>query len=92
VIIGTSGNNLERDRRLEPDVVLPRRWWRRGSGELRRFLERGEFERRTFPIPDLPSNTTPALSRSPWILDTHRFRTPALDDPAAALTLYERTP
>ena len=92
VIVGARLANLAEDRKREPDVVIPRRWWRLGLGELRRFLQRGEFEAVTLPIPDLPWNSMPALSPSPWVPATHRFRTPELRDPGEALVIYERVP
>jgi hypothetical protein len=90
VIVGTSLNNIVAERSLSPDVVFPRRWWKRGLGELRGFLERGEFERHRFDLPDLPYNNNPALSRSPWIPDPHRFRTATLETPKNALTIHQR--
>ena len=90
VIVGTSLNNIVAERSLSPDVIFPRRWWKRGQGELRGFLERGDYERHTFDLPDLPYNNNPALSRSPWIPDPHRFRTAALENPKNALAIHQR--
>jgi hypothetical protein len=90
VIVGAGRTNLPEDRKREPDVVIPRLWWRQGLGELRRFLERGEFEAVTLPIPDLPYNSMSALSPWPSIPVTHRFRTPQLRDPERGLVIYER--
>jgi hypothetical protein len=90
VIVGTSLNNIVAERSLSPDVIFPRRWWKRGQGELRGFLERGDYERHTFDLPDLPYNNNPALSRSPWIPDPHRFRTAALKNPKNALAIHQR--
>jgi hypothetical protein len=92
VIVGTSLANITRDRLLEPDVVIPRRRWRRGLDELRRFLAAGDFERHRFPVEDLRWNNIPALSRSPWVPDPHRFRTPLTADEALQLEIYERVP
>ena len=90
VIVGTSLNNIVADRRLAPDVVFPRRWWKRGMAELRAFLEEGSFELERFQTPDLPYNHNPALSPSPWIPDTHRFETAVAENPRQKLEIYER--
>jgi hypothetical protein len=91
-IVGLALNNLVNDRRLEPDVVAPRRRWPRSLAELGPFLARGEWEEVRFPVEDLHHNTVPALSRSRFIPDPHRFRTAASDDPDAQLVLYLRVP
>ncbi len=90
VIIGTNLSNLLEDRRLEPDVVLPRRRWRVGLTELQRFLAAGDFERHALPVVDLHWNTNPAVSATPAVPDPHRFRTARPEDEAQALELYLR--
>jgi hypothetical protein len=90
VIVGTTLSNIARERMLEPDVVLPRRHWKRGLAELRRFLERGEFARKTFPVPDLHFNNNPALSSSPQLPDPHRFRSAVPGHDTDRLELFER--
>jgi hypothetical protein len=89
-IIGLSLNNLARDRQLEPDVVIPRRRWPRSLAELRPLLARGEWEEVRFPVRDVHHNNVPALSRSRFLPDPHRFETPATADPAEQLVLYRR--
>jgi len=90
VIVGGGQHKILEDRRQRPDVVIPRRWWRPGLSELRRFLAAAEFERVAFPIPDAPYNTNPSLSQTPWIPQTHRFSTPELRDSRDRLVLYQR--
>jgi hypothetical protein len=90
VIVGLTLNNLAHERALEPDVVVPRRRWPRSLRELGPFLRRGEWEERRFPVRDLHTNNVPALSRSRFIPDPHRFRTAATDDPDAQLVIYRR--
>ena len=89
-IVGTTLNDLLVDRELEPDVVVPRRRWLRGLRELGPFLRRGEWEEIRFPVRDVHFNNVPALSRSRFVPDPHRFETPATDDPDAQLVLYLR--
>jgi len=90
VIIGLALNNLARDQQLEPDVVVPRRRWPRSLQALRPLLARGEWEELRLPVRDTHHNNVPALSRSAFIPDPHRFETPAEDDPDAQLLLYLR--
>jgi hypothetical protein len=91
VIIGLSLNNLARDRQLDPDVVVPRRRWPNSLRELDRFLRRGGYEEERFPVRDLHFNNIPALSRSRFIPDAHRFRTAETDDPEEQLVIYLRS-
>ena len=75
VIVGLTLNNLVEDRRLEPDLVIPRRHWRSSLPEVVAFLRRGRWERNALPVVDLHYNNNPALSRSRFLPDPHRFRT-----------------
>jgi hypothetical protein len=90
VIVGTNLSNIVVDRTLAPDVVIPRRRWSRGMDELRRFLARGTFERRRFPVEDLRWNNVPALSRSPFVPEPHRFRTAVPVEEEQAFEIWER--
>jgi len=89
-IVGSALNNLLADRELVPDVVIPRRRWPRGLRELGLFLRRGEWDEQRFPVRDVHFNQVPALSRSRFIPDPHRFETPATEDPEAQLVIYWR--
>lgn len=90
VIVGLSLNDIAHERSLEPDLVIPRRGWRPGQAELRRFLQRGRYEPVHLPVEDRHFNNIPALSRTPSVPDPHRFRTPATRDPERQLVLYRR--
>jgi len=76
VIVGTNLNNIVAERRLVPDVVIPRRRWPRGHAELRAFLARGGYRREVLPVRDVHFNNVPALTRTPTMPDVHRFATP----------------
>jgi hypothetical protein len=89
-IVGTSLNNLLADRELAPDVVVPRRRWPKSLRELAPYLRRGEWREVRLPVRDTHWNNVPALSRSRFVPDPHRFETPATDDPEAQLVLYLR--
>ena len=91
VIIGLALNNLARDQRMQPDVVVPRRRWPRSLQALRPMLAGGGWEEERVPVRDTHHNNFPALSRTPFTPDPHRFVTPATDDPAEQLVLYLRT-
>lgn len=90
VVIGLSLSNLLEDRRAEPDIVIPRRRWPRSLREVQPFLARGEWEEVRFPLQDLHTNTTPALSRWPSLPATHRFASAVTGDPEQQLRLYRR--
>lgn len=91
VIVGLTLANLVEDRRLEPELVIPRRRWRSSLPEALAFLRRGRWERETLPVVDLHYNNNPALSRSRFLPDPHRFETalPASED--EALVIYRRS-
>jgi hypothetical protein len=90
VIIGLALNNLSEDRRLQPDLVIPRRYWRSSLPEALAFLRRGRWERVELPVVDLHYNNIPALSRSRYLPDPHRFRTAVPAGPDEALAIYRR--
>ena len=90
-IIGLSLNNLLADRVLEPDVVVPRRRWPHSLRRLSTFLREGDFEAVRLPVRDLHHNSVPALSRSRFIPDPHRFETATTDDPDEQLVIYLRS-
>lgn len=75
VIVGFGSNNIEIDRGLEPDVVVPRRTWEKNLDELRRFLRRASYRKVRLPVSDASYNNSPALTQTSWIPMVHRFRT-----------------
>ena len=92
VIIGLTLNNLTEDRGLAPDLVIPRRYWRSSLPEALAYLRRGQWERVELPVVDLHYNNIPALSRSRYLPDPHRFRTAVPESPDEALAIYRRVP
>ena len=90
VIVGLAGNNLLEERKLSPDVVIPRGRWPRRLPELERFLARGQWEEVVLPVLDVHYNQIPSLSPSPTTPEPHRFATPRSDDPARGLRVYHR--
>jgi hypothetical protein len=90
VIVGLALANLREDRQREPDLVIPRRHWRSSLPETVAFLRRGRWERFALPVVDLHYNNVPALSRSRFLPDPHRFRTARPERPEEALVIYRR--
>jgi hypothetical protein len=91
VIVGLTLNNLVADRRLEPELVIPRRHWRSSLPEVVAFLRRGNWERNALPVVDLHYNNNPALSRSRFLPDPHRFETALPAREEEALVIYRRS-
>jgi hypothetical protein len=90
VIVGLALANLMEDRRQEPDLVIPRRRWRSSLPEVVAFLRRGRWERFPLPVVDLHYNNVPALSRTRFLPDPHRFETARPERPQEALMIYRR--
>ncbi len=67
VVVGFAGTVPARDRRIRPDVIVPRRAWGRNKRVLAEMLGEGGYERVSFPIADLQYNNRPALGE-------HHFR------------------
>ncbi len=90
VIVGLSLNNIANDRLLDPDVVIPRRRWPKSLDEVMRLMRDRRWRRVSFPVTDTEFNNIPALSRTPWLPDRHRFRTPTSTDPNEQLGIFLR--
>ena len=91
VIVGLALGNIEEERALDPDVVIPRRRWPRSLAELRPFLARGRWQEEPLPVQDIHTNETPSLTPSPSNPDPHRFVTPwSPPGDRRALRLYHR--
>jgi hypothetical protein len=90
VIIGLALNNLAEDRTLAPDLVIPRRRWPSSLPEAVAFLRRGEWEPILLPVADLHYNNVPALSRSRFLPDPHRYETAVPERLEEALVIYRR--
>ena len=91
VIVGLALGNIDEERALDPDVVIPRRRWPRSMAELRPFLARGRWQEEPLPVQDIHTNETPSLTPSPSNPDPHRFVTPwSPPGDRRALRLYHR--
>lgn len=85
-IIGHAGNNLLEDKKLDPDVIIPRKHRPPYLEEVYDFLEKnsGRFEKVSFEVFDYPVNNAPDLLVNP----THLFRTQYADRDEDKLEVY----
>lgn len=90
VIVGFSLNNIEAERELKPDVIVPRRNWRKTLPEIASLLRGGRFQGVQLDIKDMPYNNIPALSKTIWLMTVHQFRTARASNPERRLTVYHR--
>jgi hypothetical protein len=72
------------------DVVVPRVLQPRQLDRLRGYLDQGRFERREFPVADLPYNNIPELDRGRVLTTTHLFRTPVPVPSRGPFYIHER--
>jgi hypothetical protein len=91
VIVGLALGDIERERELEPDVVIPRRRWPRSLAALRPFLARGRWREERLPVLDTHYNNVPSVTPTAATPDPHRFRSPAAaPDHPQSLRVYHR--
>jgi hypothetical protein len=83
-------DEIARERDVEVDVVVPRRAQPKQLRRLSGFLDRSEFEPRSYPVLDLPYNNIPELFRGRVLPETHRFQTATTENPDRQLVIWER--
>jgi hypothetical protein len=69
---------------------VPRRAQPKQLRRLSGFLDRSEFEPRSYPVLDLPYNNIPELFRGRVLPETHRFQTATTENPDRQLVIWER--
>ncbi len=90
VIVGYYGADLERELKLQPDIIVPRRWPQQ-FWALQTLAARADYRKTVFPVESLMTNSFPGLSpRSPGGL-VHQFRTRLAEAPQDRLVILERT-
>jgi len=80
VIIGAVGNELEKDMKIEPDIIIPRKDWK-NIEYLEDLLAKGTYEKVSFPIYDYKFNN---ISELQW----HLFKTKYATSDDEKLTIY----
>jgi hypothetical protein len=88
VTVGFYGAALERDRQIQPDVIVPRPWPDHVA-LLKELSERVPYRAKSFPVQNLPWNNNPALSPRADHATAHRFRTATPRDGAPELVILE---
>jgi hypothetical protein len=78
------------ERAARVDVVVPRRGQPRKLDLLWSYLDQGTFERREFPVVDLPYNNIPELDRGRVLTTTHLFRTRPPAEGESPFYIHER--
>ena len=91
VIVGFYGGNLENERDLQPDIIIPRAW-RENLGTLAEMARRAPYEPKTFPAKNIPMNGFPGLSRLFGRAMHHNFETVLAAEGESPLVILERAP
>jgi len=78
------------ERSVQVDVVVPRTGQPRKLDLLWSYLDQGTFERREFPVADLPYNNIPELDRGRVLSTTHLFRTRRPNEGESPFYIHER--
>jgi len=84
VIIGYTGNNLEKDSRMVPDVVILRKGRDNNVDILQSFLQKNSYEKKSFPVFDSQVNNIPELD----CLLFHLYRTKWASSEEEKLEIY----
>lgn len=71
VTIGYIGLNIDEDMKLQPDVIVYRKWWRNHPKAFYNLMTRAEYREVAFPVTDYPVNNFPQLD----VYYYHRFET-----------------
>ena len=89
VTVGFYGADLERDREIQPDVIVPRPW--PDHVPVLEALSKGAaYQATSFPVQNLPWNNNPSLTPRVDHPTAHRFRTPPPREGAPQLVILER--
>lgn len=86
-IVGYVGNNLIEDIKLEPDVIIFRKYFNFDQGYLdifNSFLEKNKYQAVSFPVFDYPFNNIPELN----FLTVHLYKTKFATNNNEKLYLY----
>lgn len=87
-IVGYVGNNLAEDRKLQPDVIVFRKYRNFDQDYVdvfSTFLDTGKYQKINFPIFDYPYNNIPELNYS---MAGHLYKTKLTDNNTEKLDIY----
>ncbi len=88
-IIGYVGNNLEEDSKLEPDVIVLRKYFiydQKFTDIFNSFFDNQEYQKVSFPIYDYPFNNIPELNFNV----SHLYKTKIATQDSEKLDLFFR--
>ncbi len=86
-IVGYVKNNLEEDKKLEPDVIIDRKYFSFAEGYkdvFDTFLNKNKYEEINFPVFDYPFNNIPELNFNV----PHLYKTMSANNDSEKLYLY----
>ena len=86
-IVGYVGNNLAEDRKLEPDVIIYRKYFNFDQGYVDifdTFLKKNKYEEVSFSVFDYPFNNIPELN----FMTVHLYKTKFATNDSEKLYLY----
>ncbi len=86
-IVGYVGNNLEEDKKLEPDVIINRKYFdfdHRYADIFNTFFDKNKYQKISFPIFDYPFNNIPELNFTP----SHLYKTKLATNDNEKLYMY----
>ncbi|MFH1129668.1 MAG: hypothetical protein V1686_02970 [Patescibacteria group bacterium] len=84
VIIGYVGNNLVEDSKLQPDIIVHRKFYPTYIDIFNDFLSKAKYQKISFPVFDYPVNNIPELN----YMASHLFKTKLTDIDAEKLDIY----
>jgi len=84
-IIGFVFNNLEKDIKEKPDILIYRKGWPQHTKLFNIFLQRDKYKRISFPVFDYPFNTIPEMS-------LHLFRTEMATNETERADIFVKIP
>jgi hypothetical protein len=94
VIVGYTGNNLEEDAKLVPDIIAYRKGWQNHLDIFNGYFQKAKYRPVSFPVYDNPVNNIPEFNflpdanNQPHPNFNHKFRTSLTNDPKQMTYLY----
>lgn len=89
VTVGFYGPDLERDLKIQPDIIVPRPW-KRNLDALEILAARVPYAVKSFEVKNQMTNNTPSLSSNSRSGIKHRFETVLAKNAKERLSIFER--